>query len=181
MDTERFGSAAWAFVALLLGTLLGCEGADIPVKKAARDDDTGRLFLDSHNPKSNRFAILEDNGSSCWLYLTETGSQRPEKDCFVYSPVEPAQKLNMDAVRESGDPPILTKEVASATAVLRDPLAEEFSIVWATDGESVAVVRREEPVAMIVRDEKRGYSKALAKSSFFGEPWEESTYARYFK
>jgi hypothetical protein len=43
------------------------------------------LFLDSQHSTSRRFAVLEDNGTSAWLYLTEPDSRTPVADAWVYN------------------------------------------------------------------------------------------------
>ena len=41
------------------------------------------LFLDDEHPASSRFAVLEDDGKSIWLYLTEPGTRQPAADAWV--------------------------------------------------------------------------------------------------
>jgi hypothetical protein len=170
---------------LVLGMLLGCgdseprgtrQSADV---ENARDEPTGPLFLTSFNATSNRHAVLEDDGQSCWLYLTEVRGQRPEKDCFVYSPIQPVEEPNLEAMA-SGAPPVLPRDLASAVAVLVESSAKDFSFVWSEDGESVVVMHRGTARAMIVSGERRGYSRALAKASPIGKPWDDSVFVRYF-
>jgi len=173
-------------IACLMAIALGCDSNDAPSSDSSGGDglptsdaDTP-LFLEAQHAKSRRFAILEDNGNSCWLYLTTPDQPRPEKDCFVYAPVEPIEELNIDAVRDEGEPPILTKNLATNSALLTNPKPSDFRLRWSVDGESIAVVHKGVPVAMIVKDRKRGVSKALNKSSFFGEPWDQGLYERVF-
>ncbi|MEM1452898.1 MAG: hypothetical protein AAF726_11055 [Planctomycetota bacterium] len=137
------------------------------------------MFLTSHNEASDRHAVLEDDGTSCWLYLTAAGQRTPERDCFVYSPIEPAEELNTEAIRE-GAPPVLVRSAASKESVIRDAVEADFSFTWSSDGESVAVQRRGVPIAMIARGENRGHSRALAVSGPHGEPWNRALFEQTF-
>lgn len=139
------------------------------------------IFITDYNSASKRWAILEDNGYSAWLYLTETGTQKPEKDAFVYSPVKPIEKLNIEEIKQKGTPPILTKELATKSAVIINAKSSDFKLVWAADGESVSVLYRGVPMAMIVKETERGYSASINKKGFFGLPWDTLIYDKYFK
>ncbi len=139
------------------------------------------IFISDYNPSSKRYAILEDNGYSAWLYLTKTGTQKPEKDAFVYSPVQPIEKLNIEEIKQKGTPPILTKDLATKSAVIIDAKSNDFKFVWAVDGESVSVLYRGLPMAMIVKETERGYSTSINKKGFFSLPWDTAIYDKYFK
>ena len=137
------------------------------------------IFFEERNPVSGRYAILEDNGTSAWLYLTPQSGKGIEKDAFVYSPIEPREVLNKSEI-ENGKSPILTKNMSSASAVIENATRDQLSLVWSENGESVAVLYEGSPVAMIVEGERTGFSKSLSKDSFFGKPWEQGIYDRYF-
>ncbi|MEM7344495.1 MAG: hypothetical protein AAF485_09635 [Chloroflexota bacterium] len=137
------------------------------------------LFLENKSPLSQRFVILEDNGTSAWLYLTPASGIGIEKDVLVYSPIEPLDQLNKEDI-QAGNPPILIKSAASEAAVIPETNADDFYVVWSQDGESVAVIYKNAPIAMIISTEKYGYSKSLSKASFFGNPWDEARYQSIF-
>lgn len=138
------------------------------------------IFISDNNPSTKRWAILEDNGNSAWLYLTKPGTQQPEKDAFVYSPIQPRAELNKNEI-QNGEPPILTKELATKSSVILKAKSTEFSIKWSDDGESVAVIYLGKPISMIVKESKRGYSTSLSKESAFGKPWDQLIYDKHFK
>jgi hypothetical protein len=139
------------------------------------------IFLSDENPVSGRWAILEDNGNSAWLYITKPGTQQPEKDAFVYSPVQPIERLNIEDIKEHGAPPILTKDLATDSSVLLNAKASEFRFRWSADGESVSVLYLGKPISMIVKESERGYSSALGKEGFFGLPWDQAVHDSHFK
>ena len=45
----------------------------------------------------------------------------------------------------------------------------------------MAIVRAGKPLAMLLIGKKRGYSKALRRSGFYGEPWDEALFTKTFK
>lgn len=137
-------------------------------------------FVESCHPESARCAILEDNGSSAWLYLTPAGGEGIEQDAFAYSPVAPREELNRAAI-EAGNPPILTRKYASSRAVLESPEEHSFQFVWSSDGESVALLCNGDPIAMVVSGYDKGFSVALVSESGFGQAWDQSVYEAVFE
>ncbi|WP_139214036.1 hypothetical protein [Atopomonas hussainii] len=70
--------------------------------------NANKIFIHSLNPVSNRLAILEDNESIAFLYLTEAGTQRPIKDAVAYSRKPPAlKKVDWEKIEQTGDTPLL--------------------------------------------------------------------------
>lgn len=138
------------------------------------------IFLEQKNEVSGRFAVVEENGTSAWLYLTPTNGEGIERDAFVFSPIEPAEKLNIDEIK-NGDTPILTKSVASEEAVIPNVGESDLSFKWSKDGHSVAILYKNRPLAFIKSKEKSSYSKALSKESFFGKPWDQNVYHETFE
>src|SRR3989338_625433 len=133
------------------------------------------IFIEQKNNISGRFAIIEENGTGAWLYLTPMSGEGIDRDAFIYSLIEPAEKLNIDEIK-NGDTPILTKAVASELAVITNANESELAFKWSADGNSVAVLYRDDPIAFINSGEKSSCSKSLSKESFFGRPWDQSLY-----
>lgn len=137
-------------------------------------------FVEDCHPTSARCAILEDNGSSAWLYLTPAGGEGIEKDAFAYSPILPHQELDRAAI-EAGNPPILTRRYASENAIIESPDENSFQFVWSSDGESVALLYKGDPIAMVVSGYEKGFSVALVSKSGFGQAWDQSVYEVVFE
>lgn len=137
-------------------------------------------FVEDCHPTSTRCAILEDNGSSAWLYLTPAGGEGIEKDAFAYSPVRPHEELDREAI-EAGNPPILIRKYASERAVIESPEEHSFRLVWSSDGESVALLYKGDPIAMVVSGYEKGFSVALVSKSGFGQAWDQSVYETAFE
>lgn len=132
------------------------------------------LFVTERHPASGRSAVLEDDGTSAWLYLTEPGTRRPAADAWVYNRVAAPP---MEAIRGyRGGPPPASREYASGSALCDDPMAYEWSFIWAPDGEAVALARDGHPVALIVLWQKGGYSRELVKDGPWGHPWSDELF-----
>ena len=139
-------------------------------------DDT--LFLESKHPASGRLGVLEDDGTSVWLYLTEPGSRKPAADAWVYNRIAAPPAEAIESYR--GGPPPAAQGYAGDSALCEDPAAHEWSFVWSSDGESVAVARDGQVVAFIVESQKGGYSRELVKDGPWGHPWSETLYRQKF-
>lgn len=138
------------------------------------------LFLKEMHPVSSRCAVLEDDGQAGWLYLTAVGEMRPEKDAVVYGRVLVPADDAIAAARSGAAPP-LGLEFASAEAVMLDPVPSDFRFQWTADGQSVVVFHQDIPRAMIIAASERGYSRAIARSGFYGLPWDEAVYEQNFR
>jgi len=144
-----------------------------PMTPTNQSDDKG-LFLSWQHTVSKRTAILEQLDGMVWLYLTAPATNKPERDCPVFSTVPLADKVDWAAVRQSGAPPPLSKDVASSEALVARPVAGEFEAVWSSDGQSVALLRSGRFIAMIVAGVERGHSRALTVEVPLGLPFDEA-------
>lgn len=138
------------------------------------------LFLQSDCAVSRRSSVLEDDGYVAYLYLNAPGTRVPEKEVVVYSRRPPVRKNDWWALSKTGEKPLLSQDIASANAVLAQPVEHEFAFRWSKDCESVAVLRRGVPLAFLSAASKTGYAKALRKSSVVGQPWDQRTYEAIF-
>lgn len=138
------------------------------------------IFIHSHNPVSGRFAILDDNETVAFLYLTARGSQKPERDAIAYMRVPPPETVDWEEMAKKGEPPLLSRAIASAEAVLTNPSAADFSFRWSDDGEAAVLLHKDHPIALVSASEKRGHSKAAAKENSLTDPWNENLYQSLF-
>lgn len=132
---------------------------------------------------SRRHCFLEDDGRSAWLYLTESAADSAasapiEADAFVFNHGAPVDPAAVHGFR--GEQPPICIGFASGEAVCVAPAEFAWSLLWSEDGESVAVLRDDLPVAFIRRGEARGYSKAIAKAGPYGNPWSQQMFEREF-
>ena len=136
------------------------------------------VFLSELNPVSRRWAVLEDDGLSAWLYLTEPDSQQPAADCWIYNRVtnpEPAESY-----LSRGVAPPAPAECVTGDALRVSPDAAGFRLVWSADGESVALFDGGALVGFIAAGRGRGFSRNLRKASAWGNPLDEELYKSVF-
>lgn len=150
---------------------------DIP---AANQSDDGGLFLSWKHPVSHQTAILEEMDGIVWLYLSEPQATQPARDCPAFVTAPPPDSVDWERIKQTGEPPGISKDVASDRALIEHPAPEDFSTIWSADGESVALRYRGDLICMIVAGQQRGHSKALGRSSPLGEPFDESLSASTF-
>ena len=136
------------------------------------------LYLEQEHRESGHFAVLEDDGTSAWLYISEVDSRKPLGDAWVYNRIiaPPAEAIKSNR----GGPPPAVRGYAAKDAMCEDPFSHLWSFVWSPDGESVAVTKDGEPVAFIIGGQKGGYSRELVKEGPWGHPWSENLYRSTF-
>ncbi len=137
-----------------------------------------KLFLDNQNPISLRWAILEDDDKSAWLYLTEPRTEHPIADVFVYNRIKPIK--TKDVKKIYGGPPPIDEAHANNQSVISKPETHHFSFAWSSDGNSIAVIKEGNPITMIINAEKHGYSKGIGVNGPWGHVWDEVLYQRVF-
>jgi hypothetical protein len=139
------------------------------------------IVFEAQHPGSKRYAIVEQDGQTAYLYLTEKGVPKPIADAVCYSQIEPVEKLDWDKVASTGAPPSLSKEFASSSAYRSKVDHTKLKFLWSDDGNSVAVVYGDTPLAMIIEAKKPSYSNALKKSGPFGEPFDQQKFDLIFR
>lgn len=110
--------------------------------------------------------------------MTAPESERPERDAIAYMRRPPPEKVDLKARLSAGLAPILSASEASPQSVIETPNESDFTFRWSSDGHSVALVYRGEPMALVSEREKRGYSKAVAATSALANPWNNSVFAK---
>ena len=136
------------------------------------------VFLSEQNPVSRRWAVLEDDGLSAWLYLTEPNSEKPASDCWIYNRVlnpEPAESY-----LSRGVAPPAPSEYVRNSALLASPEASSFRLVWSEDGESVALFDSSILMGFIAGGYGQGFSRNLKKAGAWGSPLDEGVYESVF-
>lgn len=139
-------------------------------------NDEQVIWVDDVHPVSGRAAVLEDDGKSCWLYLHETAQGEVLKTVLVYSPIPPITSAEFKARLAAGDTPILVTDYASPQAVITERFPDDFSFRWREDGQAVAVVFRDEILAVATPEEVHGSSRSISRPGPFGDPLEIENY-----
>jgi hypothetical protein len=143
------------------------------------DNLTGEdLFLSSEHQGSGCVAILDDDGTSAWLYLRKSRSDMPFADAWVYNRVPAPPMTAIQSYR--GRPPPAAQGYVSDAAICPVPGKHEWSFVWSSDGQSVAVLKDGLPVACIVAGDKRGHSRGLVQEGGWGHPWSDDVFDATF-
>lgn len=135
-------------------------------------------FLSEQHGGSRRWAVVEDDGESAWLYLTASGSQRPVADCWLYN-----RDVNAGTVESrvgQGLAPPAPRSVTGAGAVMSPASSDELRLEWSADGESAAVHFGETLLGFIARASKPGYSRHLIVECPWGRPLDEGLYRELF-
>jgi hypothetical protein len=109
-------------------------------------------FESEQHPVSRRWAVVEDDGSVAWLYLSAPDSLKPVATCFLYNQAD---------------------QVA--------PRAADIHFRWSTDGESVAVHFGATLMGFIASGEQHGFSKLLTAAGALGAPIDTNLYERTFR
>jgi len=139
---------------------------------------TKPLLVSEQNPLSRRCAVLADEGTSIWLYLTEPNDERPVADCWLLNTV-PAP-IDLSSYRAVKGAPPATRQYAGANSEAQAPEANAVRFQWSVDGESVAALVSSELLGFIAAGRKRGFSKHLLAEGPFGLPLDEQLYTRLF-
>jgi hypothetical protein len=108
-------------------------------------------FESDQHPASRRWAVVEDDGSVAWLYLSAPDSLKPVATCFLYN--------HADQVAPRVD----------------------IHFRWSADGESVAVHFGGTLMGFIASGEQHGFSKLLTAASALGAPLDTNLYERKFR
>lgn len=175
-----------AFVALIVCFLSTCDRRDPQTQMDSPDtnqSNDGGIFLSWRHPVSHRTAILEEIDGMVWLYLSLPQTTEPARDCPAFVTDTPPDSVDWERIKQTGESPGITKDIATERALIEHPSPEDFSAVWSSDGGSVALRHRGELICMIVAGHKRGHSghsKAVAGSSPLGEPFDDSLFASTF-
>ncbi|MEQ1748324.1 MAG: hypothetical protein ABL974_02800 [Prosthecobacter sp.] len=142
--------------------------------------DKNGLFLSCQSAASGRHAILEEQDGMVWLYLTASNATKPERDCPAFTTRKPTTSVDWEQIKKTGEPPSITQDVASCSAWVIDAKPAEFSAVWSSNGESVGIVRNGHIVCMIISGERFGHSRAIAKESPLGLPFDDDIARKTF-
>ena len=122
------------------------------------------LFLTEQHPISRRHAILEDDGTTGWFYLTAPDERRPIADVWVYNR-HPAPEHSQQSAHSR--PPPLIHRLTTPESTISTPNAYRWKFRWSSDGGTVLLQRNELPIALLQATKKRGRTLHVTSDS----PW----------
>jgi hypothetical protein len=129
------------------------------------------LLITSLSGASTRQAVVEETTASAWLFMTAARGEEPVAHCFLYDTGGEAAE---------GEPPPIDPEFASGYRVALPVTEDDVEMIWAPDGEAVAVRIHGVYVAFIGPDDLRGYSRAVAADCDWGHPFDVELFNRLF-
>ena len=136
------------------------------------------LYIEDQHPASRRFAFFEDDGVSAWLYLTERDSRTPIADVWVHNriPAPPTREIKS----YQGGPPPAAEGYVAMDAMCENSVNYQWSLLWAIDGEAVAIAKDGQAISFITSAEKFGYSRKLIRNGPWGHAWSREQFATAF-
>jgi hypothetical protein len=134
------------------------------------------LFLSEQHQHSRRWAIVEDDGVTAWLYLTEPDSTRPVAHCWLYNRVHAPEGIAFNR----GETPVVPAQYVVSTSPSVAPSAASVRFRWAPRGDGVAVLFGQELIGYISELGGPGHSKNIKVPGPFGVPLDLEGYAQVF-
>jgi hypothetical protein len=127
---------------------------------------------------SGRCAIVDDDGDSAWLLLTDGDGSKVVADCWLYNRRHFARTELATWPRDR--PPPAPDDAIDREALRSTPLLDEITFVWDTAGDAVAVSAQEEVLGFIAPGSRRGHSLFLRESGPWGAPFDGELFQRLF-
>lgn len=137
------------------------------------------FHLQEQHPGSHRYAILEDNGTTLWLYLTEPDAPQVVAETWVFSHGQAIQSTEWPLFQHAR-PMFPPDDSAVLDRVFNRPEAHQWRFDWSSDGEAVAVFCDARPIAMVQSSRKIGFSRNVIRAGPWGVPWSERTFHELF-
>ncbi|NQT56116.1 MAG: hypothetical protein HQ551_07795 [Desulfobacteraceae bacterium] len=138
------------------------------------------IYLSSVSPNGLHQCVIDGNAHSVRMYLHDLEQNCVLAEAPICSLVEPISYDEFKQTYKGGDTPSFVKGYASDSAIIPDIENSRIEIQWADDQTSVVASVDDEPFSMIIRNEKKGYSKSIKHSGPWGNPWDESIYKEIF-
>jgi hypothetical protein len=121
---------------------------------------------------SGRAVIIADEGDSIWAYLTESGTIRPERDCWLFNKPTAANDPDLEQYRAASLPPPAPASVIDAAGVIDAPQAAHWSVRWSDDGTAAVVALDGVDIGVMAMAEPRGMSRHLREAGPWGRSWD---------
>lgn len=136
-----------------------------------------RLFVTCRNDASDRTAIVSEDGDSVWLYLTQRGTERPERDCWLLNTLSAPELPDPTRYRSMGQPPPPPFDELDSEGAMDPPQPSRWSFRWSLDGDAVLVAVDGVPIGAVGAAHTRGFSRYLRRPGPWGKPWDATAVA----
>jgi hypothetical protein len=140
---------------------------------------TPLFHLQDRHPRSHRYAILEDNGTTLWLYLTEPDDPTVVAQTWIFNHEQPIQSQEWPLFQASR-PMFPPEELPAVELIFDRPEVHTWSFDWSSDGEAVAVFCDARPIAMAQSARRIGFSRTVIRAGPWGVPWCARTFHDLF-
>lgn len=130
------------------------------------------------HPVSGLQALVEDDGSSVWLYLRDPRASRIIADCWLYNRISIARGALANWPHDQ--PPPAPDDVVGPDATWNTSLPAAPAFTWSSNGRSVAIAIGGATIGYIASGARRGCSRYLKASGPWGAPFDAAEYARLF-
>jgi hypothetical protein len=141
------------------------------------DDEDESLFVSDVNAASHRGAVLDDDGTTGWLYLTEAGGSGVVADVWVYNRVAAPSPEKVEVSRDR--PPPASRDVVDGSELYLNPKQYVWTFEWRREGNAVVLLRDRKPWAALWAEQSRGITRHLSAKCGWGEPWDDAWYRQY--
>ena len=132
-----------------------------------------RLLIRTTSAVSGRTAVVSEEDDSVWLYLTAPGSNRPERDCWLFNKPSAPSEPDMAIYRARSAPPPAPARFIVPAGVREPPDERRWTFAWSPAGDAVVVAVDGLPIGFASMGESRGLSRFLARSGPWGAAWDE--------
>jgi hypothetical protein len=137
------------------------------------------FHLQDRHPASHRYAILEDNGTTLWLYLTAPDEPTVVAETWIFNHDEPIQSQEWPLFQH-GRAMFPPEELSPVEVVFDRPEVHSWTFDWSADGEAVAVFCDAQPIAMVQSTRRLGFSRHVIRAGPWGVPWCARTFHSLF-
>lgn len=136
------------------------------------------FYVEAVSSSGTHQCIVEGYGRSVWMYLHDLQSRQVIADAPLCSLKPPTPLAEFRRTYQRGQTPPLVREYATDSAEITE--ISDLTLTWGDDGSSVAACLHGVPIAMVLADQKAGYSKAVSKEGPWGRPWDNDAYVQRF-
>jgi hypothetical protein len=134
------------------------------------------IFIESQSPNARYYCIIESDQNSVWMYLHDAKNKSVIADSPICSLTRLMSLSEFKSSYKGEVAPPLVVDYSTDNAVIADISSDRLEILWLTDGVSPLAVLDNAPFSLIIKGQKKGYSKAIKVDGPWGHPWDNDLY-----
>lgn len=136
------------------------------------------IYIESQSPNNNYYCIVEGDGKTVWMYLHDVKNKCVIAESPICSLIELMDLSEFKETYQGKGAPPLVRGYSNDNSVISDITNDRMEILWHTDGVSPLALVDNVPFSMIIKGEKKGYSKAIKVDGPWGHPWDNELYLK---